>query len=52
MGEEKGVVVDIEGEWQAAGGKGAGEEVEMSQQGLARVKTRQRHDAAVIINDL
>ena len=33
MGEEKGVVIDIEGEGQAAGGKGAGEEVEMRQQG-------------------
>lgn len=52
MGEEKGVVIDIERERQTAGGKGTGEKVEMSQQRFARVEPRQWHDAAVVINDL
>ena len=51
MGEEEGVVIDIEGQGQAAGGKGAGEEVEMSQERLARVEPRKGHDAAVVVND-
>ena len=48
-GEEKGVVVDVESEGQAAGGESAGEEVEMSQESLARVKAREGKKAAVIV---
>ena len=53
MGEERrGMAIDREGQWQAAGGEGAGEEIQMHQQRLARVKPRQGHDATVIVDDL
>ena len=52
VGEEKGVVIDVESEGQAAGGESAGEEVEMSQETLAGVKAREGKKAAVIVEDL
>ena len=52
MGEEEGMIIDIEGQWQATGGEGAGEEIQMRQQRLARVEPRQGHDATVIVDDL
>ncbi len=49
VGEEKGVVIDVEGEGQATGGQSAGEEVEMSQETLAWVKPREREKSTVIV---
>ena len=50
-GEEEGVVVHVECERQAAGKEGAGEEIEMGEEGFARVEPGQREKAAVIINE-
>ena len=49
VGEEKGVVIDIEGEGQAASGQSAGKKVEMSQETLAWVKPREGKQAAVVV---
>ncbi len=46
-GEEKRVVIDVEGEGQTAGRESAGKEVEMSQESLARVEAGQGKKAAV-----
>ena len=47
VGEEKGMVVDVERQGQAVGGEGGGKEIEMSQEGLARIKPCEREQAAV-----
>lgn len=52
MGEEEGVVIDVEREGQAAAGEGAGEEIEMGQEGLALVEPRQGQEPAVVVDDL
>ena len=52
MGEEKGVIIDVKGQWQAAGHECTGEEVQMSQQCLANIKPGQGQEPAVVINDL
>lgn len=52
VGEEKGVVIDVESEGQATGSESAGEEVEMSQEALARVEACEGKKAAVIVEDL
>lgn len=51
VGEEKRVVVDIECQGQTAGGEGAGKEVEMSQETLARVEPCEGKKAAVVVEE-
>ena len=51
VGEEEGMVVHVEGQGQAAGEEGAGEEVEMGEEGFARVESGQWQKAAVIIDE-
>lgn len=51
MGEEKRVVIDVEGQGQAAGGEGAGKKVEMSQETLARVEPSEGEEAAVVVEE-
>ena len=51
VGEEKGVVIDVKSEGQAAGGQSAGKKVEMSQESLAWVEAREREKAAMIIEE-
>jgi hypothetical protein len=50
-GKEEGVVIDVQGQRQAAGDKGAGEEVEMRKENLARVDPRKGQQPAVIVDD-
>ena len=51
VGEEEGVVVHVKCQGQAAGEEGAGEEVEMGEEGFARVEPGQWQEAAVIIDE-
>ncbi len=52
MGEEEGMIIDVEREREATSQKSAGEKVEMGQERLAWVESCQRNHAAVIIEDL
>ena len=51
MGEEEGVVVDVEGERQALSEEGAGEEAEMRQERFARIEPHQWQQAAVVVDE-
>lgn len=51
VGEEKRVVIDVEGQRQARGGEGGGKEVEMSQESLAWVEPCEGEEAAVIVEE-
>src|SRR5436305_1317834 len=50
--EEKRMVIDVEREWAAAAQKGARKEVEVGEEVLATVEPRERHQPAVIVDDL
>lgn len=45
------MVIDVEGQRQAAGSESAGKEVEMSQEALALVEPREGEKAAVIVEE-
>lgn len=49
VGEKEGMIIDIERQREAAGGKGGGKKIEMSQKGLARIKPDQWEEATVVI---
>lgn len=49
VGEEKRVVIDVEGERQAAGSESAGKEVEVSQESLAWVEAHEGEKAAMLV---
>ena len=51
-GEKEGMVIDIEGEREAAGEKGGGQIVEVSEQSFGGIEARERQQAAVIIESL
>src|SRR5271156_198849 len=52
MGKEEGVIIDIESQRQAAGEKGAGEQVQMGKERLARIEPGHGQNTAVIVDDL
>ena len=52
VGEEKGVIIHIEGQGQAMGLKGAGKEVQMGQQGLGGIKAGPDIVAAGIVQEV
>lgn len=52
VGEEEGMVIDIEGQRQAAGEEGGGQIIEMGGERLGGIKAREREQAAVIIERL
>src|SRR5271170_2212140 len=51
MGKEEGVIIDIESQRQAAGEKGAGEQVQMGKERLARIEPGHGQNTAVIVDD-
>jgi hypothetical protein len=51
VGVEEGVEVHIEGQGQAVGLEGAGEEVEMGEQGFGGIETRARVEACGVVED-
>ena len=50
-GKEEGMIVDVEGEREAVGAEGAGEEVEMGVEVFAFVEAGTRDDSAVVVDD-
>ena len=45
------MVIDVEGQGQALREKGAGEEVEMGWERLARIEAHEREQAAVVVDE-
>jgi hypothetical protein len=52
VGEKEGVVIDVEGEREAVGEEDAGEEIEVSHERLARVKTGAGVEAGGVVEDV
>jgi len=52
VGEEEGVVIDVEGQGQAVGDKGAGQKVQMGQEGFAFVEAGSGVDAGGVVEQV
>jgi len=52
VGEEEGVEVHIEGQWQAVGEKDAGEEIQMGQEGFAGIEASAGVEAGGVVQDV